>query len=696
MTIATVSRHVQWVRLQAEHALLTRLNAGFGFADGRSAAELYLRDEGARERLGRGSLRPIDTHREQLGEVERELASLATERAAPTALTAASDRLGLDAAERALLEIAVAFALDSDTRDLILQLGGRRRSGLTLDLCRELATELSPLGVGERLVAVDGRLRRLRALEVVPGESGLSSALIAPSTILLAALDNRLELGAFPLGDITAEMVAGAQVGAPTDAALAELDEKLTRAPKALVILHGPRGTGKHAAAKALADRRGRGLLELDLSAVPGPDRALAVAAALSTATLNGRLLLIAELDEILGADGRTLDRGVARQLEAYESTILASTNQRSMTQLPLATTIHSVELPRPTMAARTEAWAFGLAHLDNFAYGSMTADAAAVDLAARYVIGPGLVGEVVAETARSAHAAGIAPSLDQLEAIIGSKLALRLGSFGTLVPRRARFDEMVLPQEVIDTLRDMIAMVGARSQILEAWGFERHLGLSRGVSALFSGEPGTGKTMAASVVSSELGLELIRIDLSSVISKWVGETEKNLAKIFDEAQSANAMLLFDEADSLFAKRTEVKSAQDRFANLEVNYILQRMETFDGVSVLTTNLENAIDPAFVRRLNFRVRFPAPELDERETLWRQLVPPAAALEGDADFRALAERFEMTGGHIKNAVVRAAVIAAREQRNLRGTDLLAGAHHEYLELGKVMPEFSPKTD
>jgi SpoVK/Ycf46/Vps4 family AAA+-type ATPase len=260
-------------------------------------------------------------------------------------------------------------------------------------------------------------------------------------------------------------------------------------------------------------------------------------------------------------------------------------------------------------------------------------------------------------------------------------------------VSRKARMSELVLPDDVVDTLRDMIAMVRERAQILERWGYQRHLGISRGVAALYSGEPGTGKTMAASVVASELGLELVRIDLSAVVSKYVGETEKNLAKIFDEAQDAHAMLLFDEADSLFGKRTELKSAQDRFANLEVNYILQRMETFDGVSVLTTNAESAIDPALQRRLNFRIRFPEPEVDERAKLWRQLLPPATDLHDRVDFRALAERFDMTGGYIKNAVVRAAVIAARAGRAMIAEDLWIGAHHEYVEMGKVMPQLPP---
>jgi SpoVK/Ycf46/Vps4 family AAA+-type ATPase len=303
-------------------------------------------------------------------------------------------------------------------------------------------------------------------------------------------------------------------------------------------------------------------------------------------------------------------------------------------------------------------------------------------------VLGPGAIAEVAGEARRSAAATGAPVDRDGLEAAIGRRLSLRLGSFGTVVSRKAMFTELVLPEDVIDTLHDMIAMVGKRSQILERWGYQRHLGLSRGVSALFSGEPGTGKTMAASVLASELGLELVRIDLATVVSKYVGETEKNLARIFDEAQDAHAMLLFDEADSLFGKRTELKSAQDRFANLEVNYILQRMESFDGISVLTTNAENAIDQALQRRLNFRIRFPEPEVEERLELWRRLLPPDARVDGDIDYKGLAERFEMTGGYIKNAIVRAAVIAARAGRGVTSEDLWTGALHEYAEMGKVM--------
>ena len=309
--------------------------------------------------------------------------------------------------------------------------------------------------------------------------------------------------------------------------------------------------------------------------------------------------------------------------------------------------------------------------------------------MAARYVIGPGTIGDVVRESRAFARASGAPVQLTDIEQAIGRRLTLRLGTFGNLITRRASFDQMVIPDDVRDTLEDIIAMVRERSKILESWGYARHLGISRCVSALFSGAPGTGKTMAASVISSELGIDLI----ASTCRRWCpsgwARPRSTCRRIFDEAQNASAMLVFDEADSLFGKRTEVKSAQDRYANLEVNYVLQRMETFDGICVLTSNLEASIDKAFLRRLNFRLRFPEPDVDERVQLWKKLLPPEVAMPDDTDFTRLARTFEMTGGHIKNAIVRAAVIAARQDRRLQPADLVAGAHLEYLELGKVMP-------
>jgi AAA+ superfamily predicted ATPase len=452
------------------------------------------------------------------------------------------------------------------------------------------------------------------------------------------------------------------------------------------VVIRGPRGAGRRAAAHRLAAALGRPLVVIPIPALIALEvrtRTPLFGQALAAVRLRGAVPLLAEADALYDERGDVAPEHLDAITHVPGVLIAASSGRGG--HLELRRPQLAVALPRTELSDRERAWRSALAPHGR------SDDAA--ELAARYVIGPGAVADVVGEAVRYAAAAGTAVDRDALEASIGRRLSLRLGTYGTVVHRKARFSEMVLPDDVIDTLRDMIAMVRERAQILERWGYQRHLGISRGVAGLYSGEPGTGKTMAASVVASELGLELVRIDLSAVVSKYVGETEKNLAKIFDEAQDAHAMLLFDEADSLFGKRTELKTAQDRFANLEVNYILQRMESFDGVSVLTTNAESSIDPALQRRLNFRIRFPEPEVDEREKLWRQLLPPQTGLQAGVDFHALAEKFEMTGGYIKNAVVRAAVIAARAGRGLTVEDLWIGAHHEYVEMGKVMPQLLP---
>jgi ATPase family protein associated with various cellular activities (AAA) len=520
-------------------------------------------------------------------------------------------------------------------------------------------------------------VRRARAI-VFDGDSLDSELELAAGTLAWLLGDEALQPPLAGLCEL-ADTDPGVILPATTCAALDALVPK----GQVAVTLRGPRGSGRRAAAHRLARSLERPLLVIPIPALLAAEKRgqrPLLGTALAAARLRDAVPYLADADAMYDESGAIAAEHADAIAHAPGVIVVASTGKGGHLELRRPQLI--VAMTRAELDDRERAWQAAL---------PASHDVAA-ELAARYVIGPGAIAEVAAEAARYATAARIELDRDVLETAIARRLSLRLGTFGTIVARKARMSELVLPEEVVDTLRDMIAMVRERAQILERWGYQRHLGISRGVAGLYSGEPGTGKTMAASVVASELGLELVRIDLSAVVSKYVGETEKNLGRIFDEAQDAHAMLLFDEADSLFGKRTELKSAQDRFANLEVNYILQRMETFDGVSVLTTNAEAAIDPALQRRLNFRIRFPEPEAEERVRLWRQLLPPATGL-ADVDFAALAERFDMTGGYIKNAVVRAAVIAARAGRAMVADDLWTGAHHEYVEMGKVMPQLSP---
>ena len=225
------------------------------------------------------------------------------------------------------------------------------------------------------------------------------------------------------------------------------------------------------------------------------------------------------------------------------------------------------------------------------------------------------------------------------------------------------------------------------RHIVYTQWGFEQRLSLGKGLKALFAGPSGTGKTMTAEVLARELGLDLYKIDLSTVVSKYIGETEKNLDRIFRAAQSSNAILFFDEADALFGKRSEVKDAHDRYANIEVAYLLQKIEEYDGFVILATNLILNIDEAFKRRMNYTVEFPFPDERHRELLWHAMFPPETPLGDDLDFPFLARQFALSGGNIKNAALSAAFLAAAEGSVVRMRHLIQAVAREWQKLGKL---------
>jgi SpoVK/Ycf46/Vps4 family AAA+-type ATPase len=335
------------------------------------------------------------------------------------------------------------------------------------------------------------------------------------------------------------------------------------------------------------------------------------------------------------------------------------------------------VELPELTFAQRAAAWHRTFPEV-------RTEDADT--LATMYPLTPGLVvaagkasrQEAGSELLESQHvAAGVARVLDH-----------RLAGLATRVRVTQTWADLVLPAEQRDQLVELLARIRQRSKVYEEWGFATKLGKGLGVSALLSGPAGTGKTMAAGLVAAELRVPLYQIDVSKIVSKYIGETEKHLGAVFDAAEAGHAILLFDEADSLFGKRTEVRSSNDRHANRETNFLLQRLESFRGVCILTTNHEAALDEAFRRRLSVHVRFPIPSVEERRNLWRALIPANAPRAADLGFDRLADRFEMSGGYIRNAVLRAAFLAADRGSPIDGTLLMQAATTEYEAMGKVV--------
>jgi SpoVK/Ycf46/Vps4 family AAA+-type ATPase len=246
---------------------------------------------------------------------------------------------------------------------------------------------------------------------------------------------------------------------------------------------------------------------------------------------------------------------------------------------------------------------------------------------------------------------------------------------------------DIVLPADTRDLLDELLSHVRYREKVIDEWGFSRKYVGSRNLSVLFHGPPGTGKTMAASIVANELNLSLYRVDLASVLSKYIGETEQHLAQLFDRAEAMNVVLFFDEAEGLFGKRTETRDAHDRYANLQIGYLLQRIETYPGIVILSTNLKSNMDKAFLRRFRFVIEFPFPAGEQRRLLWRQAFPPAVPLADDLDFELLAQRASLAGGSIQNVALSAAYRAAAEEAPVSMRHLLKAIEREYAKLSKV---------
>jgi SpoVK/Ycf46/Vps4 family AAA+-type ATPase len=246
---------------------------------------------------------------------------------------------------------------------------------------------------------------------------------------------------------------------------------------------------------------------------------------------------------------------------------------------------------------------------------------------------------------------------------------------------------DLVLPEDQRSQLEEICLQFRYRTTVYGDWGFDRKLSLGKGLNVLFSGPPGTGKTMAAEVIANALGLDLYKIDLSQVVSKYIGDTEKNLDRIFAAAEDANAILFFDEADALFGKRSEVKDAHDRYANIEVGYLLQKMEEYEGIAILATNLKGHLDEAFVRRLQAIVELPFPDEDYRRRIWKGRVPSDAPLGEDVDFDRLAREVRLAGGNIKNIGLASAFYAASDGGVIHMPHLLRAIFREHQKLGRT---------
>jgi SpoVK/Ycf46/Vps4 family AAA+-type ATPase len=391
---------------------------------------------------------------------------------------------------------------------------------------------------------------------------------------------------------------------------------------------------------------------------------------------LQDCLLVLTNADAVLDADSESLGSIVARLADLDHDLYLLGTGQWTPTTDVQNRAYELLEFPKPDFDHRCELWK---EHANAFA------DDVDIDvLASTFELTQGEIDEAV-QTARAISDDG---PIDRESLVEGCKAqsAQGLEDLAERIEPSATWEEIVLPEKTERQLREVAAHVKHRGTVYESWGFEERFSRGTGVVSMFAGPSGTGKTLAAEIIANDAGMDIYQINLSSVVSKYIGETEEKLEEIFAAARDSNAILLFDEADAVFGERAEVSDATDRYANAEVNYLLQRLESYNGVVLMTTNYESNIDTAFKRRIHQTVSFKRPDAEAREAIWKVTFPEQTPTE-NLDYEFLAS-LELTGGNIRNAAQTAAVLAADDGGSVRMEHVVSAVKREYDKLGKLL--------
>lgn len=453
-----------------------------------------------------------------------------------------------------------------------------------------------------------------------------------------------------------------------------------------LYAFYGPDAGQQRAAAAAAAQAMGKSLLILDLPALlearrPPPEVALRL--------LLRDALLIEALPMVSGWDACLKENTpppalLTLVLSHPDPIILASRMPWQPRGFRRQRPILQVEFPTPSYTQRRMLWT-------HFLGSDANVEPADVDaVAGQFELTSDQIRDAVSTARDLALQQGTRPTRTTLFTAARMCSNTRLARLAHKITPRYGWNDIILPEDQRNQLREIINTVRGRPQVLDEWRVAQKLASSRGVTVLFAGPPGTGKTMAAEIIAGELELDLYRIDLSTVVSKYIGETEKNIERIFTEAEQSNAILFFDEADALFGKRSEVRDSHDRYANIEISYLLQRMEAYDGVTILATNLRGNLDEAFTRRLQFAVSFPFPEAEDRLRIWQTLFPPTVPRDPDINFNHLAERFRLAGGSIRNIIISAAYLAAANGERVTMAHLLHSTRRELQKMGRLVTE------
>lgn len=435
-------------------------------------------------------------------------------------------------------------------------------------------------------------------------------------------------------------------------------------------------GSGAPAVAVAALEAAGRSALCVDANRLlEHPDPARAVVGLGREAMLRGAGIVVTPMDAL--ATHTAIIRALCELTAPVVAIGTVTWDPRWSDSVPL-----QVDAERLSTEDRAHLWAV--------AAGDSVVDGSLTEVANQFVLGPAQIERAVRSARISASLTGSTLTGRDLCQGARAQNAAGLERLARRIEPSVGWDDLVLPHRVVDQLHELTARARYRERVLTDWRMRPGGGRGRGVTALLAGESGTGKTMAAEVIAGDLGLDLYSVDLAAVVDKYVGETEKNLERIFAEASGVNAVLLFDEADAVFGKRSEVRDAHDRYANIESAYLLQRMENFDGLAVLATNLRANLDEAFVRRLDAIVDFPTPDEDARRALWRHCFDSPVPCSDDLDMDYLARSFTLSGGNIRSAAITAAYLAAASNSAIGMEHVIPAVRQEYRKLGRLVPE------